>query len=217
MLNKTQSYCCLLLVVYNYYRHVVHHKSHRRQSFKVIHCCRGACCAKFPQAVQSYPKYWGNFGQQFFSFYFMLKYMPFNCNLLNIYIQNKARDMTPSISLTMLHVRSSDTSKLNKCPKFPQLTVSSFIIEITWFMLFQLRLYSEKEFEIYTSIKLNMIFKITSGIEGLNTVQYDFICSKDKFSTTWVKSILMQTGIYWSHHGVFATVVWYNGRHMWHE
>ena len=34
---------------------------------KVINCCRGTCCPKWPRAFKVAPKCWGNFGRQYFS------------------------------------------------------------------------------------------------------------------------------------------------------
>ena len=46
--------------------------------------------------------------------------MPYNLNMENIIIHNKTRDMPPSISSTILHVRCSEhaNSKVSKVPPF---------------------------------------------------------------------------------------------------
>ena len=85
-----------------------HHNAYRNLLFKVIHWCIRTVCSKFPHAVQSYPKCWGNFGQQYFSLWFNLNFMPYNLNMENIIIHDKTCDMLPSISSTILHVRYSE-------------------------------------------------------------------------------------------------------------
>ena len=85
-----------------------HRNSYRKQLFKVIRCCRRTVFPKFPHAVQSYPKCWGNIGQQYFSFWFIQNLMPYNLNIENIIIHNKTRDMLPFIFSTILHVRCSE-------------------------------------------------------------------------------------------------------------
>ena len=85
-----------------------HYNAYRNLLFKVIHWCRRTVCSKFPSAVQSYPKCWGNVGQQYFSFKFILNFMPYSLSMENIIIHNKTHDMLPSISSTILHVRYSE-------------------------------------------------------------------------------------------------------------
>ena len=113
-----------------------HHNAYRNLLFKAIHWCRRTVCSKFPHAVQSYPKYWGNFGQQYFSFYNILNFMPYNVNMENIIIHNKTRDMPPSISSTdgkpqvnitqHRHMRSKRFVQFGaiKVNRFPQVSVS---------------------------------------------------------------------------------------------
>ena len=85
-----------------------HHNVYSNLLFKAIHWCRRTVCSKFPHAAQSYTKCWGNFGQQYFSFWFILNFMPYNLNMKNIIIHNKTRDMLPSISSTIIYVRCSE-------------------------------------------------------------------------------------------------------------
>ena len=85
-----------------------HHNAYSNLLFKVNHWCTRTVCSKFSHAVQGYPKCWGNFGQQYFSFSFVLNLMSYNLNKKNIIIHNKTRDMLPSISSTILHVRYSE-------------------------------------------------------------------------------------------------------------
>ena len=91
-----------------YFLNSTHHNAYKNPLFKVIHWCRGTVCSKIPHAVQSYPKCWSNFGQQYLSFLFILNCMPYNLNMKNIIIHNKTCDMLPSISSTILHVRYSE-------------------------------------------------------------------------------------------------------------
>ena len=108
-----------------YFVNSTHCNAYRKQLFNVIHCCRGTVCSKFSHAVLSYPKCWGNFGQQYFSFWFILNFIPYNLNMENIIIHTKTRDVLPSISSTILQ-EIQWTCKLQKCPKFTHLTVFSF-------------------------------------------------------------------------------------------
>ena len=91
-----------------YFVNSTHHNAYRNLLFKVIHWCIRTVCSKFIHAVQSYPKCWGNFGQQYLSFWYILNFMPYNFNMENIIIHNKTRDMLPSISSTILHMRYSE-------------------------------------------------------------------------------------------------------------
>ena len=91
-----------------YFVNSTHHNAYRNILFKIIHWCKRTVCSKFPHAVQSNPKCWGNFGQQYFSFQFILNFMSYNLNMENIIIHNKTRDMLPSISSTILHMRYSE-------------------------------------------------------------------------------------------------------------
>ena len=52
-----------------YFVNSTHHNAYKNLLFKVIHWYRRTVCSKIPHTVQSYPKCWGNFGQQYFSFY----------------------------------------------------------------------------------------------------------------------------------------------------
>ena len=96
-----------------------HHNAFRNLLFKVIHWCKITICSKFPHAIQSYLKCWGNFGQQYFSSYFILNFMQYNLNMENIILHNKTRDMLPSISSTILHVRYSEHANSKSVQSFP--------------------------------------------------------------------------------------------------
>ena len=102
-----------------YFVNCTHHNAYRNLLFKVIHWCRRTVCSKFPNAVQSYPKCLGNFGQQYFSFLMILNFMPYNLNMENIIIHNKTRDMLPSISSTILHARYSELANSKSVQSSP--------------------------------------------------------------------------------------------------
>ena len=91
-----------------YFVNSTQHNAYKNLLFKVIHWCRRTVCSKIPHAVQSYPKCWGNFGQQYFFFQIIQNVMPYNLDTENIIIHNKTRDMLPSISSTILHVRYNE-------------------------------------------------------------------------------------------------------------
>ena len=130
MLHWIQSYCCLQLVVYSYHWHVVHHKSHRRQSFKATIGAEEPAVQSFTSVSNVTPSAGVTLAGNIFFFCFY----QISCHSILIwkimyYITGPVIRYHPFP--TPYYVWDAAKCKFEKCPRFPHLTVGGKYCDIT--------------------------------------------------------------------------------------